>query len=66
METIIVSIKACARCGEDHDQLEFAPLTKPVISVCGEKFSHWVICPKLGEPIMLSTERPPIYPNELC
>jgi len=45
---VTTDIKSCARCGEDHAGLRFKLLGRP----CKE-FSHWVLCPKLKEPILM-------------
>jgi len=47
--TLKTTVKCCARCQQDHVDLEFKELTNP-----GEtKASHWALCPTLGEPILL-------------
>jgi len=47
-EVIIVDVKDCARCGEDHKQLRFIKLTRP-----GPRHSFWAPCPTNHEPIMM-------------
>lgn len=42
-----VNVNHCARCGQDHEGLEFSPFTNP----CGE-WTHWAMCPVVREPIL--------------
>jgi hypothetical protein len=37
----------CTRCGAVHVDLMFVPLHNPL-----DDFSHWALCPLLGEPIL--------------
>ena len=46
-----VSIKCCARCEQDHDDLEFTELSKPI-----DEWTFWAKCPTTGEPILLLIE----------
>lgn len=50
-----ITIKNCIRCGEDHKDLEAKKLTNPmeIPNSNGYKISHWAMCPKLNEPIMV-------------
>ncbi len=43
-----VDIVKCARCGRNHNGLEFTELTYK-----SEPYSHWGTCPVLNEPILL-------------
>jgi hypothetical protein len=54
-EPITIDVVRCARCGKNHDPLEFAPLTIPTV----DGWTHWVPCPNNGEPILLSMKRSP-------
>lgn len=38
----------CARCGKDHESLQFRRLKTPA-----GNFTHWGTCPNTGEPILL-------------
>ena len=51
MESVKVNFKHCARCGGDHEQLEFKPLKNEYFGT-----THWAICPVNLEPILLKTE----------
>lgn len=56
MEKIITDVKSCARCGGDHTQLEFNPLTKPAFNAnLSFEATHWAMCPNLREPILMVT-----------
>ena len=51
---IVVRVMQCARCGGDHDEVEFNPLTNAPQDV-----SHFGMCPTTDEPILLKfTEAP--------
>jgi len=43
-----VSVTGCARCGRDHEQLEFRRLFNPV-----DDREWWTSCPTNGEPLLL-------------
>lgn len=49
----IVSIKSCARCGGDHEALEFKPFTQLVNAPSGTVYKWWALCPTNGEPILM-------------
>lgn len=47
-------ITCCARCGEDHDDVLVAPLSRPMVDCEGfVVWSHWAACPTNGEPILV-------------
>ena len=54
-----ISIIHCERCSQDHVDLEFQRLTRPMIN--GETWTHWAPCPTTGEPIMLRVQE--VYPR---
>jgi len=41
----------CARCGEEHLNLVAKPFTVPA-----DKYTHWMMCPVLHEPILVEVE----------
>jgi len=43
-----IDITRCARCGNDHIDLEFKPLSRPM-----GNWTYWAACPVTGEPILL-------------
>lgn len=47
-----ISITGCARCGNDHKDLEFHQLTQPMVDADGT-WTHFALCPTNGEPILL-------------
>ena len=46
-----VNIRHCARCGGDHDGLEFRSFDLPA-----GKFTHWAPCPTNGEPVLMTVK----------
>ena len=53
---LCTSVKHCARCGGNHDDVLFRQLSRPVV-VSGEErdteLTHWAPCPVNGDPILL-------------
>jgi len=49
------NIIGCARCGEDHKELEMKELTNPIdiVGINGNEIGYWAMCPTLGEPILV-------------
>lgn len=48
------NVQSCARCGKDHERLEFKPFFNSDIVVGNyECFTHWALCPTYGEPILM-------------
>lgn len=46
--TFTTDIGGCARCGQNHEQLEFKRLERPVSAL-----DFWAACPTNGEPVLL-------------
>lgn len=46
------NVKDCARCGQDHVDLEFKEFLRPIIDGDGVVWSQWAICPNTLEPIL--------------
>ena len=44
-----IAIRRCARCGKNHDALEFQRFRRPPAS----GFEWWALCPTNGEPILM-------------
>lgn len=42
-----INVKRCQRCGKDHPELEFKPLSNPV-----DDWKWWATCPNTGEPVL--------------
>lgn len=58
-------IRDCARCGQDHEQLEFKSLTRPVEYHGESIYQLWALCPVSGEPILMRVEvERKLYPDE--
>jgi hypothetical protein len=47
-----INVGFCARCGEDHEGLEFKLFTHVVDDMDGP-WTHWALCPTNGEPILM-------------
>lgn len=56
-ETATETVKrltGCARCGGEHENIEFKPLTMPCEpDQDGTQITHWAPCPTNGEPILM-------------
>ncbi len=49
-----INITHCARCGQDHAQLEFVRFSnKPIIDLEGIAWDWWAICPVANDPILM-------------
>jgi hypothetical protein len=52
-----IDVMACARCGEDHKELEFVKFKRSVIVIierAGKRiFTDWAMCPKTNEPVIM-------------
>jgi hypothetical protein len=46
-----MKIENCARCGEDHDDIQFEKFVRP-IDLGAVKFEAWAPCPTTGQPII--------------
>ena len=44
-----IDVKRCARCGKNHDALEFNRFRRPPTG-----FEWWAPCPTNGEPILMT------------
>lgn len=53
-EPITTSVTGCARCGQDHGDLEFLPLAHGVdVEDTLGPLTHYATCPTNGEPILM-------------
>lgn len=52
-----ITIFTCTRCGQDHEEILCNPLTNPP-----EEFTHYAICPRTHEPILITIELVGIAP----
>jgi hypothetical protein len=55
---IIISAVQCARCGSCHRQVQFHKFTMP------GAFTHWALCPKNDEPMLLKLEEADLLKGE--
>lgn len=52
-EMIVDRVTGCARCGGEHESIEFHRFTKfPVVGQDGETWDFWGTCPATDEPIL--------------
>jgi len=49
----MLGIVKCARCGEDHLNVEVKAFTNPVRCQCNATSEFYCTCPTTGEPILL-------------
>lgn len=49
---VVRAIVNCARCGLDHENIEARPFSRRPWN----KFTHWLICPETGEPILVGVK----------
>lgn len=51
------SIKNCARCVLNHEDLEFKALKHPIEMIPTQlAITHWADCPLTGEPVLMRHE----------
>lgn len=63
LDTLIaghVGQKGCARCGSDHERLDWKRFAIPVDVTETEQFIGWATCPTSGDPILLWVQSPAI------
>ncbi len=48
-----ISIKRCARCGNDHERVKFYKFTSPIEDNDGTIWQWYGECPHLKEPILM-------------
>lgn len=51
-----IGVMSCARCGQDHDELEFKPCKRGPIPTATGLATHWATCPETGDPILMRIE----------
>lgn len=52
-DNFTIPLGNCARCGRNHDRVEFKKFQVPCAS-----WTHWGFCPNTGEPILLQDDGP--------
>jgi len=53
MAEISYRYRHCPRCGEPH-ALSFRPFQRPIETIGTKLFTHWAICPRKHEPILIT------------
>jgi hypothetical protein len=56
----IGKIENCARCGENHYDVEARVMAQPFAppEAGGVAWTHWLPCPTNGDPILVATSDP--------
>lgn len=55
-EVHVKKVSNCARCGEDHENMTFAQLERPMTPDDVSPpitWTHWAPCPTNGQPILM-------------
>jgi hypothetical protein len=42
----------CARCGQDHEAVEWHKFQRPIEDDDGTVWGYWATCPTTGDPIL--------------
>lgn len=50
---MVDDLKSCARCGGNHDSLEFKEFKIPIKDSDKETWTHWATCPSTGDPVLM-------------
>ena len=50
MNKLTITIKRCARCGQDHENLIFEEFIDKPIDI---DYNYWAMCPGMKQPILL-------------
>ena len=59
MPQVTTDIKACARCGNEHEQMVFKEIVRPIeLQARGDGtfvlvITHWATCPTTAEPVLM-------------
>lgn len=53
LNTIKTPVYQCARCGDDHAELEFVQFARPIEDSDSTIWTYWTMCPTTNEPILL-------------
>lgn len=46
------NVIGCVCCGNDHQDLPWMPMARPIEIGDEERFTHWLLCPDTGSPIL--------------
>ena len=55
-----ITINRCARCGEDHKDVDAIPFKGRPVIADGKEYSYWLLCPRTGEPIFVGFGEGPV------
>jgi hypothetical protein len=57
-ETRLLTVRHCARCDEDHTDLEFTQFrNNPIEDTDGTVWNWWAMCPVTNEPILMKINK---------
>lgn len=59
-----IPVLRCARCGQDHAEVEFDEFERPVV-VNGQVLEFYGLCPTTHQPILMQVVVPPDTNTEL-
>lgn len=45
-------VRGCARCGADHNEIQWEHLERPIRDTDGTEWTEWAPCPQNGQPIL--------------
>jgi len=52
-DSFVIPLANCARCGRNHERVEFRKFLVPCLA-----WTHWGFCPNTGEPVLLAHDGP--------
>lgn len=56
-QRLVTTVRHCARCDQDHENLEFKRFVRPIEDEDGTLWNYWSLCPNTGDPILLRVEQ---------
>lgn len=51
--TRVLGVQNCARCGEDHAELNYVRFVRPIEDDDGTVWAWWATCPNTGDPVLM-------------
>lgn len=51
--SLVLPVQHCARCGQDHEKLNYKAFVNPIEDEDGTVWSHWALCPVTGDPVLM-------------
>lgn len=55
-DKLTVNIRRCARCGYNHEGVEFKRFHIPIMDGYDKQWHYWGTCPTNGDPILLNRQ----------